>query len=232
VARTQRIQSINEKLATSQLTALRSQMNPHFMFNILNAVQGLIYSNQKRKANSFIGTFSTLMRKTLDVSGKREITIKEELETIELYISLEKARFEDGEFCYEIVLPREELSQYTLPSLIVQPFVENAIKHGLMHKRGLKKLILQLEKYDEKYWKLSIEDNGIGRKKSMQINQKIEGKPKPFAMNAFYERIELINKLSQRPIKIEVLDLVSDSQESAGTRVTLFIPINHENTNS
>lgn len=232
VARTQKIQTVKEKLAISQLTALRSQMNPHFMFNILNAVQGLIYTNQKNKANSFIGTFSTLMRKTLDVSGKREISIKEELETIQLYISLEKARFDEEDFQYEFRLPEEDLSKYTIPSLVIQPFVENAIKHGLMHKSGQKYLAISLSMQNNMYWVFSIEDNGIGRKKSMEINQKTNKHHKSFAMNAIYERIRLINKLNKTPIKIEIEDLVNSFNQPAGTKVKLYIPVNYEDTNS
>lgn len=232
VKRAQKVQTVKEKLAISQLTAIRSQMNPHFMFNILNAIQGLIYSNQKSEANSFIGTFSSLMRKTLDISARREISIEDELETIELYISLEKARFDNEEFQYNIILPEIDLSKYTIPSLIIQPFVENAIKHGLMHKRGLKRLIIQLKKYDNTYWEFSIEDNGIGRKKSMEINKKIKNKHQSFAMNAIYERINLINKLNKLPLKIEIEDLMSEIKQPLGTKVTLYIPINHENTDS
>jgi ligand-binding sensor domain-containing protein len=232
VNRTKKVQTVKEKLAISQLTALRSQMNPHFMFNILNAVQGFIYSNQKNKANTFIGNFSTLMRKILDVSGKREISIQEELDTIKLYISLEKARFEDEDFHYNFTVPEIDLSEYTIPTLIIQPFVENAIKHGLMHKSGQKKLDIRLEGYDENYWKFCIEDNGIGRKKSQEINQKIKNKHKPFAINAIYERIELVNKLNKLPLKIEIEDLTTALQHPVGTRVSLYIPITHENTNS
>lgn len=228
VRRTQKKQRLYEMLAVSQLTALRSQMNPHFMFNVLNAIQGLIYSNQKNKANEYIGTFSTLMRKTLAVSEKREVSIADEIETIKLYVSLEKARFEDDEFTYLIELPKEDLSAYTIPSLIIQPFVENAIKHGLMHKRGIKKLVFKLSKKDKYYWCFVIEDNGVGRKTSAHINQKINKKHASFATNAIATRIELINKLSDIPIEIQVEDLVNQHQEPTGTKVTLYIPIKRQ----
>jgi len=223
--RTQKKQEIREQLALSQLTALRSQMNPHFMFNVMNAIQGLIYSNQKNKANEYIGTFSELMRKTLDVSAKKEITIGEEIHTINLYISLEKGRFDDETFRYSIKLPEEEpLDQYTIPSLIIQPFVENAVKHGLMHKRGPKELLLELTRLDFSYWKFVIEDNGIGREASALINKKISTHVS-FASKAISNRIELINKLEEKHIKATVEDIKNSQNQSTGTRVTLLIPV-------
>ncbi|MCH8536008.1 MAG: histidine kinase, partial [Flavobacteriaceae bacterium] len=225
VVRTQKKQDIKEMLAVSQLTALRSQMNPHFMFNVLNAIQGLIYSNQKNKANRYIGTFSTLMRKTLDFSAKKHIPIAEEIETIKLYVSLEKARFDDGEFDYEISLPDEDLSIYSIPSLIIQPFIENAIKHGLLHKAGQKKIVFTLQKKNSKYWQFIIEDNGIGRKASNQINEKTRPSHVSFASNAIKTRIDLINKLIHLPITIKIEDLYSNQNQPQGTKVILNIPI-------
>jgi ligand-binding sensor domain-containing protein len=225
VLKTKKQQHIREMLAISQLTALRTQMNPHFMFNVLNAVQGLIYSNQKSKANEYLGTFSTLMRKILDVSDKRDITIAQEVETIDLYVSLEKARFEDNDFNYNIILPDEDLNQFIIPSLIIQPFVENAIKHGLMHKHGHKNLEIEVRKENEHYWEFIIEDNGIGRKASGHINEKIKNKHQSFATNAIKNRIYLINKLVEHPIKIHIEDLSNDLNENSGTRITLHIPV-------
>ena len=113
-------------------------MNPHFMFNVLNAVQGLIYSNQKSKASDYLGKFSDLMRKILEASDKKEIAIDKEIAMLKMYLELEKSRFEN-DFEYQFSLPSElDLSQYKIPSMIIQPFVENAIKHGLMHKKGVK----------------------------------------------------------------------------------------------
>lgn len=225
VLRTKKRQSINEMLAISQLTALRLQMNPHFMFNVLNAVQGLMYSNQKSKATEYLGTFSNLMRKTLDMSDKKEITIAEEIETIEIYMSLEKARFEDDDFEFQITLPREDLNAYAIPSLIVQPFVENAIKHGLMHKSGKKLLTIILRRADKYYWEFVIEDNGVGREASMHINHKIRGKHNSFATRAIENRIMLINKLIDKPISIKTDDLMTNQMVCLGTRVTILIPV-------
>jgi len=222
--RARKKQLIKEQLALSQLTALRTQMNPHFMFNVLNAVQGLIYSNQKSRANEYLGTFSDLMRKTLDVSDKRSISIYEELETIKLYIELEKARFEGDDFEFLLEVPKQlDLHLYEIPSLIVQPFVENAIKHGLMHKKGKKILRLSIKKTNENYWEFEIKDNGIGRKQSGQINETMR-KHQSFATKATSNRIALINKLSPLPITLQIHDLENEGIV-LGTQVVLQIPI-------
>jgi ligand-binding sensor domain-containing protein len=220
-----RRQELREQLALSQITALRTQMNPHFMFNILNAFQGLIYSNQKTKANEYLGVFSDLMRKTLDISDKREISICEELEAIDLYISLEKARFTENEFEYILEThDKEELKKFAIPSLILQPFIENAIKHGLLHKQGEKTLKLSISKENNQYWRFEIQDNGIGRKHSLELNKNLK-KHNSFATKAIDSRISLINRLNKNQIQIEVIDLKSSDNMALGTRVILKIPI-------
>ncbi|WP_026703489.1 sensor histidine kinase [Flavobacterium soli] len=221
--KTKKSQELREQLALSQLTALRSQMNPHFMFNVLNAVQGLIYSNQKNRATDYLGKFSDLMRKILDSSDKNEVTIEKEFETIDLYVSLEKARFED-DFEYKISFPENvDLSQHTIPSMIIQPFVENAIKHGLMHKEGPKRLEIKAEILND-IWCFTIDDNGIGRKASEVINQKIK-KHISFATKAIENRVKLINKTTDVTIDIETIDKKSKLEEPLGTRIKIYIPI-------
>lgn len=223
VLRTKKRQEVKEQLALSQLTALRSQMNPHFMFNVLNSVQGLIYSNQKSKASEYLGKFSDLMRKILEASDKKEITVEKEFELLDMYISLEKSRF-DTDFEYKINLPTSiDLSQYVIPSMIIQSFVENAIKHGLMHKIGLKELKINGEIINE-YWQFVIDDNGVGRAKAEQINKSFKSH-KSFATNAIGSRISLINKVSSSKIEIVVEDKMSNTKESLGTKITILIPI-------
>ncbi|MFY0484059.1 histidine kinase [Flavobacterium sp. PLA-1-15] len=221
--KTKKSQELKEQLALSQLTALRSQMNPHFLFNVLNAVQGLIYSNQKNKATDYLGKFSDLMRKILDSSDKNEVTIEKEFETIDLYVSLEKARFED-DFEYKISFPENvDLSQYKIPSMIIQPFVENAIKHGLMHKEGPKRLEIKAEILND-IWCFTVDDNGIGRRASEIINQKIK-KHISFATKAIENRVKLINKTTDITIDIETIDKKSKLDEPLGTRIKIYIPI-------
>lgn len=222
VSRTKKKQEVKEQLALSQITALRSQMNPHFMFNVLNSVQGLIYSNQKNKASEYLGKFSDLMRKILEFSDKKEITIEKEFEMLEMYVSLEKSRF-DSDFEYTFSLPDGlDLSQYKIPSMIIQPFVENAIKHGLMHKTGNKKLLISAEIIGD-YWRFIIEDNGIGRKKSEQINSGFTSHHS-YATNAIDTRIDLMNKMASSKIEIKIEDKYSSENQASGTKIIILIP--------
>ena len=223
VLRTKKKQAIKEQLALSQITALRSQMNPHFMFNVLNSVQGLIYSNQKSKASEYLGKFSDLMRKILEASDKKEISVEKEFEMLEMYVSLEKSRF-DSDFDYSFSLPNDlDLSRYKIPSMIIQPFVENAIKHGLMHKKGAKELKINAKIIDN-YWHFTVEDNGIGRTKSAQINKNLKSH-NSFATKAIDTRIELINKIATSKIEIQIEDKISNSNESLGTKINVLIPV-------
>ncbi|KXK43961.1 MAG: signal transduction histidine kinase [Bacteroidetes bacterium OLB11] len=145
-------------------------MNPHFMYNTLNSIQALILKQDIKNSNLYLSKFSHLMRKVLDVSGRDEISIQEEIEILELYLSLEKLRF-GNDFLYKIIISNEvETQAIFLPPLLLQPFVENAIKHGLLHKKGEKQLIIRLEK-ETNHILCRIKDNGIGRKHSAEIKK-------------------------------------------------------------
>ncbi|MDP1810670.1 MAG: histidine kinase [Sediminibacterium sp.] len=216
-------QLIKEKLLKSQLVALRAQMNPHFLYNVLNTVQGLVYGNRKTEASALLGNFSDLMRKTLQASDKQVLSLKDEIENIRLYLELEKARFDKG-FTYQIeMIHIDDLSEMYIPSLLLQPFAENSVKHGLMHKQGEKKLLIRFEKMPDGL-SVIIDDNGIGRTQSHEINKRSKGKPVSFATAALTERMELFNQLYKQKITCEIVDKKDNQGLSLGTRVTLFIP--------
>jgi sensor histidine kinase YesM len=218
-----RKQAIREQLVKSQLVALRAQMNPHFLYNVLNTVQGLVYGNRKTEAGELLGNFSDLMRKTLEASDKQLLPLKDEIENIRLYLELEKARFEKG-FSFSIECKNiDDLSDIFIPSLILQPFAENSVKHGLMHKKGEKKISLLFEQSPE-CLRVVIDDNGIGRKLSMEINARSKNKPNGFATQAINERILLFNRLFKQQISCRIIDKENDYQQSEGTRVELCIP--------
>ena len=161
------------------------------------------------------------MRKILDSSDKNEVTLDKEFETIDLYVSLEKARF-DNDFEYKITYPDDvDLGAYSIPSMIIQPFVENAIKHGLMHKEGYKKLDIKAELFDD-VWCFTIDDNGVGRQASEVINQKIK-KHISFATKAIDNRIKLINKMAAIAIDIEIIDKKALDGKALGTRIKIYI---------
>jgi hypothetical protein len=216
-----------EQLLKSQLTALRAQMNPHFLYNVLNAVQGMIYTNKKVEAGDYLGKFSDLMRKTLENSDKQRILLKQELEMLHLYLELEAVRF-DGELAYEVFIdPAIDASTFELPTMLLQPFIENAIKHGLLHKKGEKKLLIRVvpapSRTDHAIC-VEITDNGIGRVASRQLHAVREKKSTTFAVNAIQNRIELLNKQLKQTIRLDIQDLYHDTSVPAGTYVCLTIP--------
>lgn len=219
-------QRVREQLILSQLTAIRSQMNPHFLYNVLNSLQGLIYTNKVNEAGNYVSMFSDHLRHTLDMSDKQVLTVKEELESLAIYLRLEKLRFGD-DFRYEIKKDPAVNELWKIPTMIVQPFVENAVKHGLLNKKGEKIVQIYFAANTNKMVQISIRDNGIGREKSLLINQKRKDKPKSFATGAIVNRIELLNQHLKRKIRMEILDL-SENGVAAGTEVLIQIPIDLE----
>lgn len=214
--------SIKNKLVQSQLTAIRAQMNPHFMYNTLNSIQDLILKKDFINTNYYLSKFSTLMRNILEFSAIEEITVEEELEMLNLYLELEKLRFGD-EFKYQ-VNAEITLIHKKIPSLIIQPFVENAVKHGLLHKKGEKTLSIKFSSTDHAIH-AEILDNGIGRLQSSKINSRSPFKPNSFAIGASSKRIELLNDKKKNKISFEISDLY-DNSVATGTYVKVTFPYN------
>ncbi|GAB4494076.1 MAG: hypothetical protein OHK0045_24700 [Raineya sp.] len=220
--RYQNKQKLKEDLWVSQLKAIKTQMNPHFLYNVLNTVQGLVYGNRKSEASDLLGNFSDLMRKMLESSENPYISLKEELENLHLYLELEKIRFEDSSFHYAINSDVHNLQEYLIPSMLLQPFAENAIKHGLLHQKGDKKLLIQVEKYQEGI-KIIIDDNGIGRKQAQEIRQRQHKKSTQFASSAIAQRIDLINKMKNFKIDLQIIDKENSAGEPLGTKVEIIV---------
>jgi ligand-binding sensor domain-containing protein len=224
VERYKRILYRRETLWMSQLKAIKAQMNPHFLYNILNTVQGLVYSNQKTEAAELLGKFSDLMRKTLESSEIPYVTIRDEIELLKLYLNLESSRFRGSNFSYELSYQTMlDKLDHEIPSLLIQPFVENALKHGLLHKKGERRLKVLFEPAAEGF-QVVIEDNGIGRKKSAELGQRRGYKVKDFTMSASRQRIDLINNMRRYKVSLQVEDLFDEAQQQPlGTRVTLLV---------
>jgi len=203
----------------SQLVALRSQMNPHFLFNVLNSIQDFILQNEKGAANKYLGKFADVVRNTLSLSSKELIGIDEELRNLDNYISLEALRFEDSINYTLEVQPGLDLSFYSIPPLLIQPFVENAIKHGLMPSHQVKKLRIRLMESERKLL-IEIEDNGVGIQSKTKEEEK--AKHESFAISASKSRLELLSHLFQREISIEIHSPVANER---GTRVRIYLPI-------
>ena len=221
----------------SELKALRSQMNPHFIFNALNSIQDFIMLSEKENAQHYLGKFATLMRGFLDSSSKEKTTLDKELPLIESYIELEGLRLGE-EFSYEVhfdeKIDKDELDEIEIPPLLIQPYLENAFKHGLLHKRGEKKLTLEfskiekIEKNDDNFLQLKITDNGIGRQKSAEINARTAKTHQSFATQATEERLELMKNqsVSNKNIEVKINDLKDNQDNAKGTEIVILIPIN------
>lgn len=223
IQRTRKQEAVKEQLAVSQITALRAQMSPHFIFNILNSIQGLIYSNQKNEASDLLGRFSELMRNTLEYSGKNYIQLRKEIDHLKMYVSLEKERFDDDfEFSLSID-PDLEIDKIEIPSMILQPFVENAIKHGLLHQVGIKRLAISFQKYEKATMMVEIDDNGVGRSAAEAIVRR-KKKHLSFATNSIEERISLINQIASSPIQYQTIDKKDALGNARGTKILIVIP--------
>ena len=203
------------------LRSLRSQMNPHFIFNALNSVNLYIAQKDERTANKYLTEFSRLMRLVLEQSQKDFIPLQQELEMIDLYINLEHDRFKD-KFDFQLQIdPELDGDSYQIPPMLIQPYIENDIWHGLRYKE--EKGLLKVEyKLDRNTIKVRVEDNGIGRVKSSQIKTKNQRKTQSTGMYNIESRLKIINSMFNTKISLQVNDLNSEH----GTLVEVEIPIN------
>ena len=217
---------MDKELVFSQLENLRSQMNPHFIFNALNSIQEYIVTNEKETASAFLVKFSRLIRIYLEHSRLSEVQLDEELKALQLYLELEKDRFEDA-LDYIIHVSKEvEVRNIKIPSLFIQPYIENALKHGLLHKKDNRKLVVNFELDSNKEMLIcTIEDNGIGRTASGKLNATRAHLHKSFATTANQKRVELINKTKKNKTTVSIEDLFDVNENATGTRVVITIPL-------
>ncbi|WP_305952713.1 histidine kinase [Emticicia oligotrophica] len=212
---------LEQSLSKSMLTSIRAQMNPHFFYNALNTIHAYIFNNDKQKAGSYLVKFSKLTRMILEMSEREYVSLSEEIKSLQLYLDLEKMRFVSD---FDFIINEENLGNadvLEIPSMIVQPFVENAIKHGLHHKKEDRKLTLDFESEGD-LLKIIIDDNGVGRERSRKLNEKRKDH-QSFSISAIDKRIELINHRRPNSIKVETLDKYNTSGMPLGTKVTITI---------
>jgi len=224
--RLQEILENKQKATESRLQSLRLQMNPHFLFNALNSIQQMILANEDIVATKYLSRFSKLLRAILVHSDKESITLREELEILNLYIELESIRFKES-FSYTISVDDAiETEEIKIPTLLVQPFVENAIWHGLMHKEGHR--VLQVTFAEEgDFIQCVIEDNGIGRQKAAE-NKLPAGSGKKHDSKGIAvskERLKTLRTPDGREGAITITDLTDADNKPCGTRVTIHFPI-------
>lgn len=222
---------INRMLAESQLMALRAQMNPHFVFNCLNSIQECIVTQKYAEASTYLNKFSKLFRMVLNNSDRNLVTIEEEKDVLHLYLELERMRFEQS-FVYHIHIDDDlEADEILLPSMLLQPYVENAIWHGLMHKDGYRELRISFEKLDDEVFKCTIDDNGIGRKQSLVIKERNAHtkRHKSKGLQIAKDRLDLIDKQGQHA-SVAIIDKYDDQENATGTLIVIELSTSLENT--
>jgi tetratricopeptide (TPR) repeat protein len=219
-----RISEMNRKISEITQVNLRQQMNPHFIFNTLNSIQYYMYQHDKLATNNYLTKFSSLMRKVLENSQHTSITLFDELDALKLYLELECIRFKD-KFDYKIIVDEEiDTLLFKVPTMLIQPFVENSILHGLMpgEGKGFIKIDLKLEK---DYISCTIEDNGIGREAAHKKKTKFENNHNSLGTQIVTSRLDLVNELYGTSLKTIYTDLQNSNGEPEGTRVEIHIPI-------
>ena len=220
---------VERELRESELTALKVQMNPHFIFNALNAIQEYILLNEKKLANAYLGKFADLMRYTLDMSQQNAVPLADELRALRLYLDLEGLRFE-ADFEYKITMTEavQPLDTY-IPSMLLQPYIENAIKHGLLHRAHHKLLTIDFDTSANKMLCCTVTDNGIGRKKAAEIKasrwRSETDNHHSFSTSATQKRLNLLNYGKNASIVVEYTDLYDENDAAAGTKVVIKIPM-------
>ena len=213
-----------QKAAETRLQSLRLQMNPHFLFNALNSIQQMILANEELVATRYLSRFSKLLRTILVHSDKEMVTLKEEIDILKLYVELESIRFKDS-FNYEIIYDDVEIEEVKVPTLLIQPFVENAIWHGLMHKEGTRNLKVEFTENHE-FVKCIIEDNGIGRHNAQEFKIK-SGQDKKHTSKGIQVSEERLRAMQYNgvPGSIKIHDLIDAFGKPSGTQVEINFPI-------
>lgn len=212
-----------KQLAQAQTVALRAQMNPHFIFNCLNSINNFIIHQKHEIASDYLIKFSKLIRLVLDNSRSETISLAKEIETLDLYVLLESARYNNKFKCIYTIAEDVNTNSIMIPPMLLQPFVENAIWHGLMQKEGEGTITIIIKKQDEEFLSISITDDGIGREKAAELKSK-SATHNSHGLKVTSERIEMMNKLNSTSAHVNIFDLHDEQGRAIGTRVELIIP--------
>jgi len=219
-----RLSEMNRKISELTQANLRQQMNPHFIFNTLNSIQYYMYQHDKLATNNYLTKFSSLMRKVLDNSQHTSVPLSDELSALNLYLELESIRFKD-KFDFRITIDDEiDPIMHKVPTMLIQPYVENSISHGLIPKEGKGFVSIDL-KLNSNCILCTIEDNGIGREASMERNIKKEGNHNSLGTRISRSRLDLVNELYGTSLQTVYSDLKDGEGRPAGTRVEIHIPL-------
>lgn len=214
-----------QKMTEVEMQALRAQMNPHFIFNCLNSINRYIVKSDQATASLYLTRFAKLIRLILDNSNSKNVILSNELEALKLYVEMESLRF-DKKFSYNIEIDSAvNTDSIEVPPLIIQPYVENAIWHGLLHKEKGGILNVRVSMLGESILQCEVEDNGIGRDKAKELKSKSATSRKSLGMKLTENRLALLNKHAILNASIDIIDLKNEDDVPVGTRVILKIPV-------
>ncbi|PWT99093.1 MAG: hypothetical protein C5B52_11175 [Bacteroidetes bacterium] len=218
------LSELQQKTSELEMQVLRAQMNPHFIFNSLNSINRFILQNNRAQASEYLTKFSKLVRLILQNSQAKLITLESELESLALYLDLEALRF-DYRFDYKISIAKDlDVEALKIPPLVIQPYVENAIWHGLMHKEEKGQLDIELSEEDQLVF-IKITDNGIGRNQAELLASKSATRHKSMGLKITSERIDLFRKSGLGDSGVKINDLINPDGKPAGTEVIIRIPV-------
>lgn len=220
----QRESEFERKVSDAALHSLRSQINPHFIFNCLNSIKLYAVENNQDAATAYLGKFSRLMRLVLENSKSDRISLQQEIETLQLYMEMEAMRFKEKLHHKINIADNVDLEYIEIPPMLIQPYVENAIWHGLMPKEEGGALTLNFSCQDNNLY-ITVTDNGVGRARSAQVRSQSATAHKSFGMSITHERIELINQMYKTNISVTVNDLFDGQGNANGTEIIMDIPI-------
>lgn len=217
--------SLKQKIAETQMEVLRAQMNPHFIFNSLNSIENFMMQNEKRLASDYLNKFTRLIRTILDSSLNELLPVAKDMEALQLYIDLQLLRF-DNKFTYHTCIDPQLLTgDYKVPALIIQPFVENAIEHGIAHSEKRDCRLTVSAKLQDDFLIYLVEDNGIGRTQAAIYNQQNKPNHKSVGLSITQDRIRLFNGQHSSGDDVYITDLYGPDKEPAGTRITVKIKL-------
>ena len=210
---------LNQKLAEFQMTAVRAQMNPHFVFNAISSIQHYILTNDKYNSYDYLAKFSRLIRNVLDNSQEEYISLEKEIVTLSLYIELEKIRFKVP-FEFSLIVDKEiDLTDIDIPTMLIQPYIENAIWHGLMPKQNDCLLELEIKKVDS-ILQVTIRDNGVGRASAPKNNGHVSK-----GMGLMEQRLKALSVKNNDSFSVIIIDLKDENAKSCGTEVKISMPL-------
>lgn len=215
--------TLENDLQKMMMSAIKSQMNPHFFYNALNTIQSFIFTDDKKNAGIYLSKFSRLTRNILEMSQQEMVSLGDELVSLKLYLELEQARFKDDFFFHIDIEESIDIDLVHLPSMLIQPYVENAIVHGLLHKKGNKTLMITFTKRDGNL-EVVIDDNGVGRQRSREMNANRNEGHQPYSTKANYKRLQILNKLSRNQ-GVVYIDKMEPNETPRGTTVIIKIPL-------